>query len=109
MKKTKENELNYKLGLNEYQMLVELDHPNLVKVFELFENDNSFFIVAEVCKGGDLRQELINSGLYSENRAALLMKQVLECVDYFHSKHIVHRDLKPGSKLNALFVVGRIF
>lgn len=62
-----------------------------VLFLQLFEDESAFYIVTEVCKGGDLRQELINSGLYSEKRAALLMKQVLVCVEYFHSKHIVHR------------------
>ena len=40
----------------------------------------------------------MKSGVYSERRAAKLIKQVLSCVDYFHSKCVVHRDLKPGSK-----------
>jgi serine/threonine protein kinase len=40
----------------------------------------------------------MKSGVYSERRAAKLMKQVLSCVNYFHSKGVVHRDLKPGSK-----------
>jgi serine/threonine protein kinase len=54
--------------------------------------------VTDLVKGGDLKQELMNTGLYSEKRAALLMKQILACVNYFHSKSIVHRDIKPGSK-----------
>lgn len=43
----------------------------------------------------------MKTGLYSEERAALLMKQVLECISYFHREGVVHRDIKPGSKLHG--------
>lgn len=72
------------------------------RVLQLFEDETAFFVVTELCRGGDLRQELMNSGLYSEKRAALLMQQVLGCVEYFHSKNIVHRDIKPGSELLSI-------
>lgn len=50
-------------------------------------------------KGGDLHRELKNRGKFEEEDAAILMKQVLICVNYCHKNNVVHRDLKPGNIL----------
>lgn len=54
--------------------------------------------MTDLYQGGDLKNELMNKGLYSEERAASLIKQMLECISYFHGEGVVHRDIKPGSE-----------
>jgi len=59
----------------------------------LFENEQYYFLVTDNYKAGDLKEDMMKSGLYSEQRAAVLVKQLLDCISYIHSKGIVHRDL----------------
>jgi len=84
---------------NEINILRSLDHPNIVKMYEFFEDDKRYYIVTEICKGGELFDEIINRGKFSERDAAILMKQLLMCVNYCHSNNVVHRDLKPENIL----------
>lgn len=85
--------------LNEINTLRSLDHPNIVKIFEYFEDEKRFYIVTEHIQGGELFDEIIARGKFDEKDAALLMKQLLSCVSYCHDHNIVHRDLKPENVL----------
>jgi calcium-dependent protein kinase len=79
--------------------LRELDHPNILKMYEFFEDDKRYYIVTDICKGGELFDEILARGKFSEKDAAMLMKQVLSCINYCHQNRIVHRDLKPENIL----------
>jgi len=68
-------------------------------MYEFFEDEKRYYIVTEICKGGELFDEIIARGKFTEKDAAILMKQVLSCVNYCHKNHIVHRDLKPENIL----------
>jgi len=59
----------------------------------------SFFLSYRICKGGELFDEILQRGKFSERDGAVLMKQVLSCVNYCHQANIVHRDLKPENIL----------
>jgi len=59
---------------NEINILSTIDHPNIVKMYEFFEDDKRFFIVTEICKGGELFDELMDRGTLSERDAAVIMK-----------------------------------
>jgi calcium-dependent protein kinase len=85
--------------LNEINTLRSLDHPNIVKIFEYFEDEKRFYIVTEHIQGGELFDEIIAKGKFNERDAAVLLKQLLSCVSYCHSHSIVHRDLKPENVL----------
>ena len=85
--------------LNEINTLRELDHPNIVKIFEYFEDEKRFYIVTEHIQGGELFDEIIARGKFDERDAAVLMRQLLSCITYCHSHNIVHRDLKPENVL----------
>lgn len=52
-----------------------------------------------ICNGGELFEEVLKKGQFSERDAAILIKQVLSCVNYCHKANIVHRDLKPENIL----------
>ena len=89
--------------LDEFNVLKGLDHPNILKMYELFEEDSHFYIVTDICKGGDLLDELEelegDTGAFPERDAAILMNQVLSSINYCHKNNFVHRDLKPENIL----------
>eukprot|EP01069_Polyplicarium_translucidae_P011040 Polyplicarium_translucidae@DN3451_c0_g1_i1.p1 len=85
--------------LEEVAVVKQLDHPNIMKLYEFFEDKRNFYLVMEVYKGGELFDEIINRQKFSETDAAVIMRQVLSGVTYLHRHQIVHRDLKPENLL----------
>jgi calcium-dependent protein kinase len=85
--------------LNEFNTLRSLDHPNIIKIYESFEDDQHFYFVTEYCAGGELYERLISYGFISEAVAAEYLRQILSVLVYCHSRGIVHRDLKPENFL----------
>lgn len=91
-----------------------MDHPNIIRLFEVFEDEKDLYLVMELCTGGELFDRIIKSGHFSERYAASIMKQILSAVAYCHANDVMHRDLKPEnvlysdpSPLSALKVIGR--
>lgn len=84
--------------MQEVQMLQTLDHPNILRVYETFEDKKRYFIVTELCTGGELFDEISNR-VFSEIEASSCIQQVLTAINYCHEKNIMHRDLKPESLL----------
>jgi len=99
LRKSHMDEDEKKMLFNEINNLKDLDHPNILKMYEFFEDEKRYYIVTDICKGGELFDEIVARGKFSEKDAALLMKQVLSCINYCHSNKIVHRDLKPENIL----------
>lgn len=85
--------------MREIEVLKKLDHPNIVRLQQLYEDDKRFYIVTEPLKGHALFDEILNRGKFTEVDAASIMYQLLSAVNYIHSQRIVHRDLKPESIL----------
>jgi calcium-dependent protein kinase len=81
--------------------LQTLDHPNVIKLYEFFEDEKNVYLITEMCKGGELFERIIARECFTEVEAAKVFKQVLMALNYCHSLNIVHRDLKPE---NFLFV-----
>ena len=77
----------------------KLDHPNILRLYEIFQDDKKYYLVTELCTGGELFEELLKQGKFSEAEAALIINQVLEAVSYCHANNIVHRDIKPENIL----------
>jgi calcium-dependent protein kinase len=83
--------------LDEIEYMTEMDHPNIVKVFETFRSPKGeFALVMELLSGGELYEHLLDSeeGRYDEPVAARLFEMMCKAVAYIHSKNICHRDLK---------------
>ncbi len=82
----------------EISVLKSIDHPNIIRLHEVYFGRHSVYLVMDHCKGGELF-ELLNTGknqgfVFREDRAASLMLDMLRAVHYLHSIGVVHRDLK---------------
>ncbi|EER09574.1 Calcium-dependent protein kinase, putative [Perkinsus marinus ATCC 50983] len=83
----------------EIAIMKMLDHPNIIKLFETFEDHRNIYLVMELCTGGELFDRIIDEGRFTEVQAAIVMQQILRAVYYMHENHIAHRDLKPENFL----------
>jgi calcium-dependent protein kinase len=85
--------------INEINVVKSLDHPNIMKVYEFFNKDNSLYIISELLSGGELLDKINEAGNLNEDVSSFLMKQIFSAVDFCHQKGIIHRDLKPENIL----------
>jgi len=76
-----------------------MDHPNIIKLFETFEDHRNIYLIMELCSGGELFDRIIDAGHFSEVQAAILMQQIVRAIYYMHENHVCHRDLKPENFL----------
>lgn len=83
----------------EIAIMKMMDHPNIIKLFETFEDHRNIYLVMELCSGGELFDRIIATGHFSEKEAAVLMQQIIRAVYYMHENSICHRDLKPENFL----------
>jgi len=90
-----------KLLRREIQIMKQLSHDNILKLFEVYEDDDSFYLVMELVKGKELFDKIVDRGMYSERDAARIIHQVVSAVDYLHENGIAHRDLKPENLLSS--------
>ena len=87
--------------LSEVEMLRSLDHPNILKVYEVYEDEKQINIVTELCLGGELFDRVLSMKKFSESLAATYMYQIMSAILTCHEKGIVHRDLKPENIMFA--------
>lgn len=83
----------------EIDLMKRMDHPNIIKLFETFEDKTSMFLVMELCSGGELFDKIVTQGSLNEHEAAIVLQQILRAVHYMHENDICHRDLKPENFL----------
>lgn len=99
----------------EIKVLKQLDHPNIIKIYDVYEDYNSVYIVMEYCEGGELLSRVIQAQqramTLTERYVMIIMKQILLALAYFHTQKVVHkyvaavfsmrisRDLKPENVL----------
>ena len=80
LRKSHMDEEEKRMLFNEINNLKDLDHPNILKMYEFFEDEKRYYIVTDLCKGGDLFDTIINKGSFTEEDASMLVKQVLYAV-----------------------------
>jgi len=78
----------------EIEILKQLDHPNVVKLYETYEYDGQIYMVLELCHGGELYQRLKDRKEFTESETRSYVSQMLGALSYCHSKGIAHRDVK---------------
>jgi len=81
--------------LQEYELIAETDHPNIVKIYDLGVSDDHAHIAMEYVSAGDLRRR-ITAGV-TESDAVSYLRQIASALDKIHEVGILHRDLKPGN------------
>jgi calcium-dependent protein kinase len=72
-----------------------LDHPNILKLYEYFDDAKNVYLITEICKGGELFDHIVEKEFLSEKEAAHIFRQILNAINHCHKRGIVHRDLKP--------------
>lgn len=81
--------------VNEIKILQKLEHPNIIKIYELFEDDENFYIVTEYIGEGNLLNKIEAMEDRDEVIIGIIMNQLISAVAYLHKNNIVHGDLKP--------------
>ena len=94
----------------EIYIMCQLDHPNIVRLEEVYESHSEIYLVQELCLGGELFDRLDEQPdyHYTEAECARLVKQMLSAVRYLHSKGIIHRG-ECKSPLNLEARLGMVF
>ncbi|KRX04077.1 Protein kinase-like domain [Pseudocohnilembus persalinus] len=83
----------------EIQILKSFDHDNLIRIYEIYESQNSIYLVMDVNNGGTLEEKMEQATQIPKSEVILIMKQLLEGLSQMHKKRIMHRDLKPENIL----------
>jgi calcium/calmodulin-dependent protein kinase I len=85
----------------EVGILQQIHHPNIMRLYEFYEDDNEYALVTEIVEGGELFDRIVELQHYSEKEARDLVAIFLQTLDFLHSNGIAHRDLKPENLLLA--------
>lgn len=86
--------------LKEVQIMRQLDHPNIVKLVDFSESRQYYYIVLELCPGGELFHQIVRLTYFSEDLSRHVILQVAQALEYLHEdKGVVHRDIKPENLL----------
>uniref|UniRef100_A0A8C1NZQ4 MAP/microtubule affinity-regulating kinase 3 n=1 Tax=Cyprinus carpio TaxID=7962 RepID=A0A8C1NZQ4_CYPCA len=97
--KTQLNPSSLQKLFREVRIMKLLNHPNIVKLFEVIETDKSLYLVMEYASGGEVFDYLVAHGRMKEKEARAKFRQIVSAVQYCHQKCIVHRDLKAENLL----------
>ena len=80
--------------LTEIKVMQQLDHPYIMKLYQIYEGEHHIYLIFNLMPGRDLFERVIARKRYSEKNAAIVLKQLLDAVRHLHKKGIVHRDIK---------------
>uniref|UniRef100_A0A672SZI7 non-specific serine/threonine protein kinase n=1 Tax=Sinocyclocheilus grahami TaxID=75366 RepID=A0A672SZI7_SINGR len=83
----------------EVRIMKVLNHPNIVKLFEVIETEKTLYLIMEYASGGEVFDYLVAHGRMKEKEARAKFRQIVSAVQYCHQKRIVHRDLKAENLL----------
>ena len=85
--------------VKEVDIISGLDHPNIIKFYEIYHDKYCFHIVMELCQGKEVFDNIANHGYFPEKKVVNIILKVLLAIAHCHSRGITHRDLKPENIL----------
>lgn len=92
----------FRLGIDrEITMMKLMNHPNIMRIYDVFESETELYLVLEYVEGGELFDFLVNRGKLPPEEAVEYFKQIIYGLNYAHTFSIIHRDLKPENILIA--------
>lgn len=97
--KTQLNSNSLEKLFREVSIMKLLNHPNIVKLYEVIETEKTLYLAMEYINNGEVFEYLVKNGRMKENIARQKFKQIVSAVQYLHSKNIIHRDLKAENLL----------
>ncbi|XP_065681829.1 MAP/microtubule affinity-regulating kinase 3 isoform X10 [Hydra vulgaris] len=97
--KTQLNQTSLQKLFREVRIMKYLDHPNIVKLYEVIETDKTLYLIMEYASGGEVFDYLVAHGRMKEKEARAKFRQIVSSVQYCHQKHVIHRDLKAENLL----------
>jgi serine/threonine protein kinase len=80
-------------------MMKLMNHPNIIRIYDVYENQNELFLILEYVEGGELFDFLVHRKKLPSLEALAFFKQIIYALNYAHSFSIIHRDLKPENIL----------
>lgn len=83
----------------EIKILQSIKHTNIIQLYEVIDTKSAIFMIMEYAAGGELFDYIVNKSRLSEKEAAGYFYQLIEGIEFLHSKNIAHRDLKPENLL----------
>lgn len=99
IEKAKQTEEQLKILHREIDIMRRLKHPNIVGLYDVYETKTTISLVLEYVAGGELYEQIVEKGSFTEDDAAAVLYQVLSATAYLHENGIAHRDLKPENIL----------
>lgn len=100
-KLTREDDLALR---DEIGILRAFTHPNIIRLYDVFDEPEHYYLVTEVMRGGELFDRIVNKTFYNEKEARDVCRILFEALGYCHRNNVAHRDLKPE---NLLLMVSR--
>ena len=85
--------------IREIEVMKKVNHPNVIKLVAIFEDEKFLYLVMELVTGGELFDKIVEKGSYTEKEAAALVRKMVDAIGYLHEQGIAHRDLKPENLL----------
>lgn len=90
--------------MDEIEVLNEMKHPNIIRLYETFDEKDFYYLVTEKMLGGELFDRIVQKSYYNEKEARDTCVVLFEAIRYCHSKKVAHRDLKPENLLLTVCV-----
>jgi len=99
IEKQKLDEVTLKMVYREVSIMKLLNHPHIIRLFEVIDTEQYLFLVMEYASGGEVMDLIVAHGRLQEKDARRFFRQIVAALDYCHSLHVIHRDLKAENLL----------